>query len=162
MLDHISINFVLLATLLALATWFDIRQSRIPNSIVCLVLVLGFGTQASVSGWTGVVSAGYGFAVALVLLLPFYALRALGAGDVKLIASVGAFVGAKSILGTIVAIMLCGGVFALAVVATQRLKASTTAGPVDMPLETRKTKFPFAASIACGTLGYLTLAGQIL
>ena len=157
----IGIGF--LTILLGLAAWFDTRQSRIPNSIVALVLLLGFALHTADGGLSGAGVALYGLVVGLVLTLPFYVVNALGAGDVKLIAAVGAFVGAQAVIGTILAILLCGGVFALWAIASQRFKASTNVGQVDIsPEDIRKTKFPFAASIACGTLAYLAIAEYVL
>jgi prepilin peptidase CpaA len=54
-------------------------------------------------------------AVGLALLLPMYAMRAMGAGDVKLMAMIGAFMGPQAIVSVALLTMVTGGVLALVV-----------------------------------------------
>ena len=56
-----------------------------------------------------------GWGVGLLLLLPLYLLRMMGAGDVKLMAMIGAFVGPNDILGVFLSTLIVGGVLALVV-----------------------------------------------
>ncbi|HBI68974.1 MAG TPA: hypothetical protein DDZ22_08115, partial [Massilia sp.] len=60
-----------------------------------------------------------GLGLGLAFLLPMYALRLIGAGDVKLLAMVGAFVGAGQILSIALIALIAGGVLALLVAAWQ-------------------------------------------
>ena len=57
-----------------------------------------------------------GAALGLALLLPLYAIGGMGAGDVKLLAGVGAWIGPVLIWGAFVCSALVGGVMALAMV----------------------------------------------
>ena len=59
----------------------------------------------------------------LVIMLPLYMLRALGAGDVKLMAMVGAFLGPNATIGAILVTFIVGGVLTLLVVARNRTLA---------------------------------------
>jgi prepilin peptidase CpaA len=115
-----------LAVLLTAAAWSDFKHHRIPNSIVFFGLVAGIvlnGLLAHGHGFSNRYDPGAGgFSFALIgiglglaCLLPFYLLRAMGAGDVKLMAMVGAFLGPSDVLGAVVFTFLAGGAMALAV-----------------------------------------------
>src|SRR5262245_4314918 len=92
-----------------IAAGWDIRTRRIPNtltfgaSFVALVLHGYFG------GWTGAGLSVAGWAVGLVLFLPFFALGGMGAGDVKLLAAVGAGVGPLAAVVAARLAVLAGG-----------------------------------------------------
>lgn len=54
-----------------------------------------------------------GWVTGLALLLPLYLLRIMGAGDVKLMAMTGAFLGPQATVGALLCVLLAGGVLAL-------------------------------------------------
>lgn len=85
-----------LATLAA-AAFTDLRHRRVPNAITLGGLVLGLLFSLARGGWNdGPVALKTSLAVmaaGFVLFVIFYALGAMGAGDVKLIAAVGALTG---------------------------------------------------------------------
>lgn len=117
--------FIVLSLLLAGAVWHDVRSRRIPNVLVLVGLVLAFALQAVLPEGDGLFLAPFGsigllwslagVATGLALLLPMYALRALGAGDVKLLAMIGAFVGPGAVIGIAACTLLAGGMLALVV-----------------------------------------------
>lgn len=117
--------FIVLSLLLAGAVWQDVRSRRIPNVLVLVGLVLAFALQAVLPEGEGLFLAPFGsigllwslagVATGLALLLPMYALRALGAGDVKLLAMIGAFVGPGAAIGIAACTLLAGGMLALVV-----------------------------------------------
>jgi len=117
--------FIVLSLLLAGAVWQDVRSRRIPNQLVLVGLVLAFALQLALPAGDGLFVAPFGsigllwslagFGTGLALLLPMYALRALGAGDVKLLAMIGAFVGPGAVIGIAACTLLAGGVLALVV-----------------------------------------------
>ena len=78
---------------LAAALITDIRSMRIPNSISISALITGLLIQASVQGWRGMVFGLCGAVVGFILLLIMYSMGAVGAGDVKLFAGIGAWTG---------------------------------------------------------------------
>src|ERR1017187_945375 len=90
------VEVALLVVLLAAAV-FDVRYRRIPNWLtvggVVLALAMNAVRAPPLAG-VGFALAGLGVAFGIYLLL--YALRAMGAGDVKLMAAVGALVDRKS------------------------------------------------------------------
>jgi prepilin peptidase CpaA len=89
--------FVLLC-LLAVAVWTDLMSHRIPNTLTLAMLVSGLGMQAWAAGATGVLAALGGAAIGFGIFLPFYLLHGMGAGDVKLMAGVGAYLGMHGVL----------------------------------------------------------------
>lgn len=121
--------FVLFA-LLGAAVWHDVRARRIPNAIVFpgalaglllhALLPAGAGLFGTPMGSLGVLSGLGGFGLGLAILMPMYALRLMGAGDVKLLAMVGAFAGAGQILTIALATLVAGGVLAIVFAAWQR------------------------------------------
>ena len=84
--------------LLLCACFFDLRQHRIPNFLVAAGLATAFLLQGLFLGASGIQHGLLGLLVGSLLLLPFYLLkvrgqRMMGAGDIKLMATVGAFLG---------------------------------------------------------------------
>jgi len=84
---------ILLGILVAIAAIFDIRYRRIPNWLVLAGINAGFVWNSSVSGWSGLGRAAEGLGLGFALYFPLYLIRARGAGDVKLLAAVGAIAG---------------------------------------------------------------------
>jgi prepilin peptidase CpaA len=95
----ILITFIL--TLLY-ASIYDVYNKRIPNYLVIILTVLGFSYNYLLIENAGLAIALYGLLAGLIVALIFYRLVSLGAGDVKLIASIGCFIGYPLIL-TIIA-----------------------------------------------------------
>ena len=107
------VDIVAVVLLGILASGWDIRTRRIPN-----VLTLGFALAALAvhlftSGMDGGISALGGWALGLVLFLPLFALGGMGAGDVKLLAAFGAWLGPWNVVQTALAAGVIGGVLAL-------------------------------------------------
>ena len=117
----------LLAGLLGAALWHDLRTRRIPNRLVLWgtvggvllnsMLPAGAGLFQQPFGGLGLLQSLAGAAAGLALLLPMYLLRALGAGDVKLMAMCGAFLGPLAVLEAVLLTLLAGGVLAIAAAA---------------------------------------------
>jgi prepilin peptidase CpaA len=121
---------LLLAMVLGAAV-YDVRYRRIPNWLTAGGVVLGLllnsflyqGTSTSVFGFSGLFFALKGFGLAFVVYVFLYALHAMGAGDVKLMAAVGAIVGWENWFGIFIVTAVIGGIMALMlVVARGRLK----------------------------------------
>jgi len=172
---------VLLFALLGAAVWHDVRARRIPNAVVfpgmlaALVLHVampaGQGLFGVTIGGLGLLQSLAGLALGLALLLPMYALRLMGAGDAKLLAMVGAFVGASQILTVGLVTLVAGGVLALAFAAWQRslrrlvgnayhmamhTAFSALAGDVAAlvpPPQAASGRLPYAIAIALATVG---------
>lgn len=91
-----------LAVLLsALVVPSDLYARRVPNAWLAAALALGVG--AALAGWlTGAVPSVWpsipGLLVGLLSMLPFYAIRWMGAGDVKFFATLGFLLGVRALL----------------------------------------------------------------
>ncbi len=166
------LNIGILIGLLAVATWYDVRSHRIPNTLVLTGWIAGILLSAWLHGYTGIVNAVEGGALGLLALLPFYLMRTLGAGDVKLMAVVGVFLGSADVLMAILGTFLAGGVMALVVAIRAGMmrhllqnlklmlygavvKISVGQAPKMDDLPESVGKLPYAVAITVGTLGYL-------
>jgi prepilin peptidase CpaA len=182
-----SLPLIILCALLALAVCSDVRTRRIPNAVVFGGAVLGLLFNSALPPGDGLFLQGFGgigflpalggLALGLCLLLPMYALRALGAGDVKLMAMTGAFVGPGAVLGITLLTLLAGGVLALVVAGFHgRLKITLSntwhmirysalrslageAPTLEAPAAA-SGRLPYAVAIAAGAAPYL-LVGAI-
>ena len=97
---------------LLLASGIDLFTRRIPNWLVLPFLLSGIAVQSAVGGVLGAERslAGAGTAV-LLFALPCY-LRAMGLGDLKLAAGVGAWIGPSQFLFAFIVTGMAGGVLA--------------------------------------------------
>jgi prepilin peptidase CpaA len=95
----------------------DVQQHRIPNVITYPAMLAGVLLRTYCFGWKGLLSAVGGFLLAGGIVFVFYAVRAMGAGDLKLLAALGAIVGPRYAVNIIIATGIAGGVLALVYVA---------------------------------------------
>lgn len=102
-----------LAAMLLAAMWHDTATRRIPNTLVLWGSLTAIGLSLSPHG-IGLGSALAGGLVGFLGFLVFYLLRAVGAGDVKLAAATGLFVGHPDMLWVNLLILLAGGLLAIA------------------------------------------------
>ena len=99
---------------LVVASVWDIRSRRIPNWLVIALAVLGVCYSALVQSPSfGVPRALLGLLLGFVLWIPFYALRMLGAGDVKLFAAASSWLAPSQVVGAALASALAGGVLSV-------------------------------------------------
>jgi len=101
----------------ALAVREDLLKHRIPNSLNLAGLVLGVGLAFLLDGVGGALAATGGALVGAAALLPFYLLRGMGAGDVKLMAAAGAFLGPLHALLAAAMALMAGAVLAVFIIA---------------------------------------------
>jgi prepilin peptidase CpaA len=177
MMPHETFATLALLVLVFAATVIDLRRHRVPNFLTVGFALLGFFTQYALHDFPGVRSGAIGFLVPLALLVPFYAIRWMGAGDVKLAAAAGIFLGWPNSLlavglslgfGSLAAFMLLaanGGLKALmsryAVMAQSLLTTGGFAYIEPAPGEPAARRFPYAFAIALGTVATLWWAGRM-
>ena len=118
-----KVLIVLLLVLLGAAA-YDIRYRRIPNWLTIGGVLLGFAINFGIGPPEGgVLFALQGFVTAFGIYMFLYVLRAMGAGDVKLMAAVGALVGWERWFGIFFVTAIVGGLMAIVLVAARgRLK----------------------------------------
>ncbi len=104
----------LLIGVLVLSVWFDVREQRIPNWITAGGLAGALALRGILGPevlWVGVVGGALGFSLGILL----FAAGAMGAGDGKLLTTVGAILGLDAFLWCLPLIGAFGGLLALAV-----------------------------------------------
>jgi prepilin peptidase CpaA len=95
------------------AAVIDVQQRRIPNWLTYPAIGIGVLLRAYYFGWHGLLTALGGCLLAGGIVFFFYAVRAMGAGDLKLLAALGTMVGPGDALIILMATALAGGVMAL-------------------------------------------------
>lgn len=113
---HLLGNQIIWALTLALvvgAGWVDGRTRRIPNWLTVSGFAIGLAVHLVFGGWRGGLMSLEGAGLGLLVLLPLVLLRALGAGDWKLIGAVGAFLGPVMLWFVLFASILVAGAMAV-------------------------------------------------
>jgi prepilin peptidase CpaA len=105
--------WTLAIVLTLIAAVVDYRTRRIPNWLTVPALVAGITMHAATGGWHGAKFSLEGAGLALGLVLPLVLLRALGAGDWKLMGVVGAFLGPVLVLFVLFGSILVSGLMAM-------------------------------------------------
>jgi prepilin peptidase CpaA len=176
----------LLLALVVGAAVYDVRYRRIPNWLTVSGLLLGLilnsfmyqGISTSPFGFSGLFFALRGFGLAFLVYVLLYALRAMGAGDVKLMGAVGAIVGWENWFGIFIVTAMIGGVLSLMlVIARGRLQKTmfnvafiftemTSGRPAYLKNEELDVKsnkalgLPHGAVIAVGCIVFLLLSAH--
>ncbi|NPT60063.1 A24 family peptidase [Paraburkholderia elongata] len=169
---------VCLLGLVAVAAGWDLHSRRIPNWLVLTGLALALATQWHLHGaGEGSVRWVLGMFTGGALFLPLYLLRAMGAGDVKLMAAVGALVGPNMALEIVLVTCVLGGVWAIGAIVLKRAVKATGANMLAILLagtarlgnkEARGQgatfasvgSLPYGVAIALGTLCVMSLQAR--
>jgi prepilin peptidase CpaA len=166
---------VILASLTVAAAVSDLQSRTIPNWLVLIGIVLGFGANVYLYAWDGLQRSALGFGLAAAVYLPMFALQAMGGGDVKLMAAVGCIAGARNWFVIFLLTAILGGIAALAMLLARGILAGTMRNvayilselaqlrpphlsapelSVDHP---KAVTLPHGAAIAAGTLLFLVV-----
>lgn len=113
-IDLLPLIAVALATLAASVT--DLWKFKIYNVLTLPMLIIGIIVSACLGGWGGLSSSLLGAGLGFGLLVIFFAAGGVGAGDVKLLTAVGAWLGPYLTYQVFTASALFGGLYALILV----------------------------------------------
>ena len=168
---------------LVVAAVIDGMKLKVPNWITFPMIISGWVYSAAFSpyaGWEGLMFSLIGTAVGLALLLPLYAIGGMGAGDVKLLAGVGAWVWGTVTLYAFVVSAVVGGIIAILMVVSRRKwgkhqsqfwmicnEILTVKDPDKLAAIAAERKptmmlLPYGIPIAIGTIGYFVAAGMLM
>ncbi|EFL50218.1 peptidase A24A prepilin type IV [Solidesulfovibrio fructosivorans JJ]] len=145
--------FALTAAACVACAVIDIRTKRIPNAITFPVAAALLLLHGVFSGTTGLTSSALGLAGGFIVFLIPHLFGVLGAGDVKLMAMVGAGLGTQALLTAVLFTSIAGGAQFFVWLAWMRL-AGTRKG--------RGYRLCYGPAIAAGALATMALhlAGQ--
>jgi prepilin peptidase CpaA len=168
---------------LIVAAVIDGLKLKVPNWITFPLILTGWVYSATLSpyaGWEGLMYSLVGTAVGLALLLPLYAIGGMGAGDVKLLAGVGAWVWGTTTTYAFAVSAVVGGVIAVLMVLYKRVWSKhqtqfwmicneilTVKDPEKLAAIAAERKptmmlLPFGIPIAIGTIAYFFVMGMLL
>jgi len=108
------------AAFLILAVASDVRFHRIPNWLTLPTLLAALLASPWLGATSGPLEAAAGAGLGFALLVGPYALGGMGAGDVKALMVLGAWLGPEAVLGTAAWAVIAGGAFGLIMLALRR------------------------------------------
>lgn len=111
-----NLPWILAAVVAIIAGGLDWRFRRIPNWLTVPSLGVGIVLGFCLARWPGALNSLYGAGLGLLLLLPFVLLRAIGAGDWKLVGALGSLLGPQHLVVVLMATILVAGTMALVLV----------------------------------------------
>ena len=165
----------LVSAILILAAWIDGKELKVPNWITFPMVLSGLVYSATIGD--GISAGLLGMCCGLLCLLPLYSVGGMGAGDVKLMAGIGAWVGWEITFYSFCVSVIVGAVMAVIMVASrgawkkhyeQFLMILSEWSVIKNPYELSKiaaerkpTMFllPYGIPICIGTIGYFMYAG---
>jgi len=170
----------LIAVVLVVAAVIDGWRLKVPNWLTFPLAISGWIFSAAYFGWPGLGWSLLGTAIGLCLLMPAYAIGGMGAGDVKLLAGVGAWIWGTNTFLAFCLSAIFGGVIAVGMVLYRRkwrhhkgqfLAILTEILVVRDPNQLsalaaeRKSSMlllPYGIPIALGTITYFIWTGMLL
>ena len=171
--------WALLLAVVLVAAAYDVRFRRIPNWLTVTGVLAGIGMNTFLyQGLPGLVFSLKGLGLAFAIYVVLYALHAMGAGDVKLMAAVGAIVGWENWFGIFIVTAMVGGVMGLILVASRgrvrktlanvgfifsEMKSGRAAYLANEELDVRSKKalgLAHGAVIAVGSVFFLALSAH--
>lgn len=174
------IAVILVAMTVAAVT--DLWSFRLYNALTIPCFLLGVLYHNLNDGTVGLAGSVLGALVGTVTLIPVYARGGMGAGDLKLIAGIGAWLGAWHVLHVLIVAGLATGVYAAGIVVWNRLSRTEnrtkerrsegdclagdrTKSPTDITVvvrlaDARRLAVPFGAMLALGVVGTLVWIGN--
>lgn len=162
---------LLLVLLICLIT--DIKSRKILNIVTLPTIVFGLLYGVFTTGIEGVLFSGKGFLVGLFLLLIPFLLGGMGAGDVKLMAAIGALMGTSFVIYSFMYTAIIGGIIGLILIVKSKGFINTIKSfffnvfflrsSLGSTLITKNNKssisFPYGIAIVFGTLSTLIWGG---
>ncbi|MFZ0942276.1 MAG: prepilin peptidase [Syntrophobacteraceae bacterium] len=160
-----------LIVVLIFALITDIRSHKIPNWLTYPTIFLAILLYLDVDGLRGMLFSAEGLGLGIVLLMPFYMLGGMAAGDVKLMGVVGAVLGPGHLCYAFLSTAIAGGIYALILLLSHPVRRKELASELYSALRalvlTKEPRFPrtyahgegfklyYGVAICTGTLAYI-------
>ncbi|MDG5788473.1 A24 family peptidase [Evansella sp. AB-P1] len=163
MIIHFLLGVVLLISLVT-----DLMYRKIYNTITFPAMVFGFIYYIWTDGWNGFLFSGLGFLVGIGLLFIPFVLGGIGAGDVKLLAAIGALMGTSFVFYTFLYTCIAGGIIAIILIIKKKqgkglyhrmMNAVTLKSVKIINDEDLHHAFPYGVAIFIGTFCAFYLGG---
>lgn len=106
------------------AAW-DLKSRKIPNWLTLSSALIGLGMRFFFNGFHGLTVAFLGVILGIALLVLVYLMGGMGAGDVKLLGALGAFLGPWLILAAFLWMALAGGIIAIGLILWKKALKTT-------------------------------------
>lgn len=167
---------IYLITILAVCVITDLKSRKIYNKVIFPGLLIAFASHMLLGGFQDLLSSLIGFVVGFVVLFIPYLMGGIGAGDVKLLALIGALMGSSFVLYTSIYMALAGGFIALVLLVKEKklwsflkslpyiLCGSRFGVKISVTEEGSllSSTIPYGVAIAVGAILALTLDGRIV
>jgi prepilin peptidase CpaA len=135
----------------------DLRTRRIPNRLTVAAAATAVALASVRAGWQGAFVSAAGVLIGLLLFLPLCLAGKLGAGDVKAMGAVGAFLGPVGVLLAALYTLLAGGIAAAVALVSFRWRVHRVSDTGQNASLLRQQDLPYGVAIACGTLASIVL-----
>ena len=112
---NLSISHLAVICIAVAASLTDVRTARIPNALTFGAALAALLYAGAEGGWAATGTTAAGWVVGVLLFFPFFALGGLGAGDVKLLGALGAWLGPRDVFWVALYASMAGGVMAIVV-----------------------------------------------
>lgn len=172
-LGYWETTFAVLIPLILYASWIDYAQRKVPNWLNALIAASGLITQASYHGANGLIAGILGLLVGFSVLIVPWLMHGMGAGDVKLMAAIGCWIGPWLTLLSFAAGAILGGCAAVVMILStgRAVHAYTNLQTIMTKLRRVETAFsdfggarsfgntsqllPYGVPLTAGTIGIL-------
>lgn len=165
---------------LIVAAVIDGLKLKVPNWITFPMILSGWFYSTYFFGWEGLGWSLLGTVIGLALLMPAYAIGGMGAGDVKLLAGVGAWVWGTVTFYSFCVSAIIGGIIAVLMVLSRKawskhhhqflaifqeivtIKDPNQLATIAAERKSTMMLLPYGIPIAIGTILYFAWAGMLL
>lgn len=175
--EHWQVKLV--SVILIVAAYIDGKQLRVPNWITFPMVLAGVAFHGVSAGWSGFEFSIWGMCVGLLCLLPLYSVGGMGAGDVKLMAGIGAWLGSTVTWQAFCVSVAVGAVMAVVMVVARKswrhhysnflqiaaelltIRDPRQLSEIAAERKPRMLLLPYGIPICIGSIGYFVYTGMI-